>query len=51
MSTDNAAWLYSVTHRGDPVEVTGTARTLEQGNGWTDWDQSWKDFKSGSALS
>ena len=24
MSTDNGAWLFSITHRGDPVEVTGT---------------------------
>ena len=29
MSTDNAAWLFNLTHRGDPVEVTGTQRGLE----------------------
>lgn len=51
MSTDNGAWLFSITHRGDPVEVTGTSRGLEQGNGWTDWDISFKDYKKGSALS
>jgi len=51
VSTDNGAWLYNLTHRGDPVEVTGTDRGLEQGNGWTDWDISYKEFKSGSALS
>jgi lipoprotein-anchoring transpeptidase ErfK/SrfK len=51
MSTDNAAWLFGMTHRGDPVEVTGTSRGLEQGNGWTDWDMSFKDYKKGSALS
>jgi lipoprotein-anchoring transpeptidase ErfK/SrfK len=51
MSTENGAWLFSITHRGDPVEVTGTNRGLEQGNGWTDWDISFKDYKAGSALS
>ena len=51
MSTDNGAWLFSITHRGDPVEVTGTNRGLEPGNGWTDWDMSFKDYKKGSALS
>jgi lipoprotein-anchoring transpeptidase ErfK/SrfK len=51
MSTENAAWLYNLTHRGDPVEVTGTDRALEEGNGWTDWNVSYADYKSGSALS
>jgi lipoprotein-anchoring transpeptidase ErfK/SrfK len=51
MSTENGAWLFSITHRGDPVEVTGTNRGLEPGNGWTDWDVSFKDYKQGSALS
>jgi lipoprotein-anchoring transpeptidase ErfK/SrfK len=51
MSTDNGAWLFSITHRGDPVEVTGTNRGIEPGNGWTDWDMSFKDYKKGSALS
>jgi lipoprotein-anchoring transpeptidase ErfK/SrfK len=51
MSTENGAWLYNLTHRGDPVEVTGTSRGIEPGNGWTDWETSWKDYKSGSALS
>jgi lipoprotein-anchoring transpeptidase ErfK/SrfK len=51
MSTENGAWLFSITHRGDPVEVTGTSRGLEPGNGWTDWEMSFKDYKQGSALS
>ncbi len=50
MSTEDGAWLFGVTHRGDPVEVTGTSRGLEDGNGWTDWNGSWKDYKSASAL-
>jgi lipoprotein-anchoring transpeptidase ErfK/SrfK len=51
MSTDNGAWLFSVTHVGDPVVTTGTNRSLEAGNGWTDWNESFKDYKQGSALS
>lgn len=50
MSTKNARWLFHLTHRGDPVEVTGTRRSLEPGNGWTDWNESFADFKQGSAL-
>jgi lipoprotein-anchoring transpeptidase ErfK/SrfK len=51
MNTDNGAWLFGITHRGDPVEVTGTSRGLEAGNGWTDWNESFADYKAGSALS
>jgi lipoprotein-anchoring transpeptidase ErfK/SrfK len=50
MSTDNAAWLFSITHRGDPVEVTGSNRGLEPNNGWTDWNESFKQYKLASAL-
>ncbi len=50
MSTKNAAWLFHLTHRGDPVVVTGTHRGMEPGNGWTDWDESYSQYKKGSAL-
>jgi lipoprotein-anchoring transpeptidase ErfK/SrfK len=50
MSTENAKWLFDLTHRGDPVEVTGTNRGLEDGNGWTDWNQSFAEYKQASAL-
>lgn len=50
MSVADAGWLYGLTHRGDPVEVTGTTRTLEPGNGWTDWDVSFAEYKQASAL-
>jgi lipoprotein-anchoring transpeptidase ErfK/SrfK len=50
MSTENAAWLYGITHRGDPVVVSGTSRGLEENNGWTDWDQSYKEYRQASAL-
>ena len=51
MSTDNAAWLFNMSHRGDVVKVVGSNRPLEDGNGWTDWDMSWKQYQAGSALS
>jgi lipoprotein-anchoring transpeptidase ErfK/SrfK len=51
MSTDNAAWLFGITHRGDPVEVTGSNRGLEDNNGWTDWNEPFKQYKQASALS
>lgn len=51
LSTDDAKWLYDRSHIGDPVKFINSPRTLEQGNGWTDWDESYKQFKQGSALS
>jgi len=50
MSTENAAWLYGLSHRGDVVQVVGSDRPLEQGNGWTDWDLSWAEYRAGSSL-
>ncbi|MBA3310837.1 MAG: L,D-transpeptidase family protein [Nocardioidaceae bacterium] len=50
INTQDAAWLFGLTHRGDPMEVTGTVRRLEKGNGWTDWNQSFAEYKAGSAL-
>ena len=35
---------------GDPVTVRGTEHKLVNGNGWTAWTQSWKEFIKGSAL-
>ncbi|GAA1524089.1 L,D-transpeptidase [Nocardioides humi] len=51
MSTDDAAWLYDMTRRGDVVEYVGTDRPMEPGNGWGDWNISWADYVAGSALS
>jgi lipoprotein-anchoring transpeptidase ErfK/SrfK len=50
MNTANASWLFGISHRGDPVKVTGTNRPLEPGNGWTDWNVSYQQYKKGSAL-
>jgi lipoprotein-anchoring transpeptidase ErfK/SrfK len=51
MSTDNAAWLFNTMKVGDPVIVSGTGRSLDEGNGWTDWNMSFESFAKGSALS
>ncbi|HET6562775.1 MAG TPA: Ig-like domain-containing protein [Marmoricola sp.] len=51
MSTADAGWLYSLTKRGDVVDVTGTDRGMEPTNGYGDWNVSWRDYKEGSALS
>ncbi len=50
MSTDNAGWLFSLTKRGDVVEVTGTDRPMEATNGYGDWNVPWQDYRAGSAL-
>jgi lipoprotein-anchoring transpeptidase ErfK/SrfK len=50
MSTDNAAWLYAMSKRGDVVEYTGTDRQMEPGNGYTDWNVPFPEYKQGSAL-
>jgi lipoprotein-anchoring transpeptidase ErfK/SrfK len=50
MSTSNAAWLFNRVQIGDPVVTTGSGRGLEKGNGYTDWDVSWSQYKKGSAL-
>ena len=50
MSPSNAIWLYNQSSVGDVVEVVGSPRTLEPGNGYTDWNVSWADWTAGSAL-
>jgi lipoprotein-anchoring transpeptidase ErfK/SrfK len=50
MSTANADWLYHMSVRGDVVEYVGTDRTIEPGNGWSDWNLTWAEYQEGSAL-
>ena len=50
MSTENAAWLYAMTLRGDVVEYTGTNRPMTFDNGYGDWNTSFQDYQKGSAL-
>jgi len=49
MSPANAKWLYRLAEIGTPVEVTGSSRPIEAGNGWTDWNQSWPEYTAASA--
>lgn len=51
MSTDNAAWLYAMSRRGDVVEYTGTDRQMTLDNGYGDWNESYAQYQKGSALS
>ena len=50
MSTSNAQWLYDTAPLYSPVEVTGTNREQNEGNGITVWNIPWKQWKAGSAL-
>ncbi|MDO9378891.1 MAG: Ig-like domain-containing protein [Nocardioidaceae bacterium] len=50
LSTANAQWLYEISHRGDVVKFVDSPRSLEEDNGWTDWNESYDAFKKGSAL-
>jgi lipoprotein-anchoring transpeptidase ErfK/SrfK len=50
MSTENAGWLYAMSRRGDVVEYTGTDRPMTLDNGYGDWNESFADYRSGSAL-
>lgn len=47
MSPADAHWLYEHSSIGDLVEVVGSRRALEPGNGWTDWNMSWLEWRSG----
>ena len=51
MSTADAAWLYNMSRRGDVVEYVGTDRPMTLTNGYGDWNASFADYRSGSALS
>jgi lipoprotein-anchoring transpeptidase ErfK/SrfK len=50
MAPADAEWFFGFTQIGDVVDVTGTSKQLEQGNGFADWNMSWKDWVAGDAL-
>ena len=50
MSTADAAWLYHNSKPGDVVEYTGTDRPMTLDNGYGDWNDSFAQWKQGSAL-
>ena len=49
MSTDNARWLFQHSRVGDVVTIVNSTRELEPGNGLTQWNVPWEDWRSGSA--
>lgn len=49
MSTANARWLFGHSRVGDVVTIVHSTRKLEPGNGLTQWNVSWEDWRSGSA--
>ena len=51
MSTENAAFLYNMTLRGDVVEYVGTDRPMTLTNGYGDWNLDFPTWSEGSALS
>ncbi|MET9499754.1 Ig-like domain-containing protein [Streptomyces sp. NPDC006552] len=53
MSTGNAAWFFNTVREGDIVKVVNSsgAEMDPFGNGFGDWNLSWKKWGEGSALS
>lgn len=49
MSTTNAGWLWEQSSIGDVVEVTGTGRDQDLGNGITVWNEDWSQWLARSA--
>lgn len=49
MSTENAAWLYSISNIGDVYEYVGNDRMMtDDGNGITLWNVAWDDWLADS---
>jgi hypothetical protein len=46
----DARWFYRLTQPGDVVEVTGTHRRLDPGNGWGFWQLTWPEWLTTSHL-
>ncbi|WP_338676423.1 Ig-like domain-containing protein [Streptomyces sp. SCSIO 30461] len=52
MSDSDAAWLYGQVRPGDPFEIKGgeTKGTVAPENGFGEWNLSWEEWRSKSAL-
>ncbi len=50
MSVPNAKWYFEQSHIGDVVQVVGTNRAQDPGNGITVWNVPWAKWQAGSAL-
>ncbi|GAA2732704.1 L,D-transpeptidase [Actinocorallia aurantiaca] len=48
LSPANGKWFHNISHRGDPVVITGTDRELEPENGWGYWQLNWQEWLKGS---
>jgi lipoprotein-anchoring transpeptidase ErfK/SrfK len=51
MSTANAGWLYNHSQIGDVVQYTGSSNMMTLDNGYGDWNESFAQYRQGSALS
>jgi lipoprotein-anchoring transpeptidase ErfK/SrfK len=49
-SPSNAEWFFSSTLPGDVVRVINTPRHVAPGNGFADWQDSWDQWLTGSAV-
>lgn len=50
VSNPDGQWFFETAKRGDLVTITGTGRQVAKGNGWTDWNMTWEQYRQGSAL-
>ncbi len=52
VSPDNASWLMNTLNVGDVITVknSGASHDGNDGNGWTQWNESWSEWQKGSAL-
>jgi lipoprotein-anchoring transpeptidase ErfK/SrfK len=50
MSTADAQWMFQNSHVGDVVTYTGSDRTIEPGNGFNVWNETYEQWRQGSAL-
>ena len=50
LSPANATWFFGLAKRGDVVKVTGSPRRAGNTEGLIEWNRSWAEWKSGSAL-
>ena len=45
----DSSWFYNFINIGDPVTITGEPDQVHNGNGYTDWNESWQTWLAGSA--
>jgi lipoprotein-anchoring transpeptidase ErfK/SrfK len=48
-STSNAEWFFDNTLPGDIVQVVGSPRQVNPGNGFAEWQESWAQWLTNSA--